>query len=367
MADFFDDKQYNDYFEKLNNRINAGEEKKSHSTVKPKVKKGYYKVIRLRRRALAIALAFVLVLIIVFAVRSCGSDTETKTEINEIVTENKDTEPVKKPQKTVFTADSDTVEIPSANDAKTAIVVRLSDKKIVAERGADEQIFPASTLKIMTLLTATDHITDLDDTFTMSYKITDPLYVQDASVAGFLNGEQVTVRDLLYGMILPSGADSAIGLAVKIAGSEKEFVKLMNQKVKEMGLKNTNFTNVSGLYHKDNYSSAYDMAVITEAAYENELCRQVLSTYQYTTEKTPQNPDGILLSSTLFSYLYGTEPETATILGGKTGYVNEAGYCIASFGRSNVSDEEYIVVTMGNSSKWPAFYGQIDLYKEFAK
>ena len=65
--------------------------------------------------------------------------------------------------------------------------------------------------------------------------------------------------------------------------------------------------------------------------------------------------------------MYGTEPETATILGGKTGFVNESGYCVTSFGKSNSSDEEYIVVTMGNSSKWPAFYGQIDLYKEFAK
>ena len=366
MADFFDDKHYNDYFEKLNNRIsNVREEKPLARNKAPKKKKGIYRVVRLRRGVLAIALILILILAVVFSVRGCKKDEPLND--NPIVTEKKEIEQVKKPEKIAFKAYGETAPIPESNDAKTAVVVRLSDKRIIADRGADDKIYPASTLKIMTLLTAVDYIDNLEDTFTMTYEITDPLYVADASAAGFLNGEQVTMRDLLYGMILPSGADAAMGLAVKIAGSEESFVPLMNQKAKDLGLKNTHFTNVSGLYHADNYSTAYDMAVITAAAYQNELAQEVLSTYQYTTEKTPQNPNGIKLSSTLFSYMYGTEPETATILGGKTGYVNEAGYCISSFGKSNESGEEYIIVTMGNSSKWPAFYGQIDLYKEFAK
>jgi D-alanyl-D-alanine carboxypeptidase (penicillin-binding protein 5/6) len=134
-----------------------------------------------------------------------------------------------------------------------------------------------------------------------------------------------------------------------------------------MGLTGTHFTNCSGLYHKDNYSTAYDMAIITDHAMQNEICREILTTYQHKTAKTPQNSKGIMLQSTLFSYMYGTEPETAVILGGKTGFVNESGYCIASYGKGNESQKEYIVVTMGNSARWPAFYGQIDLYKQFAK
>ena len=141
----------------------------------------------------------------------------------------------------------------------------------------------------------------------------------------------------------------------------------MHKRVEEMGLKGTHFTNVSGLFNEENYSTAYDMAVITEYALRDELCKKVLSTYQHTTKKTPQNPDGITLSGTLFSYMYGDEPVTAEIMGGKTGYVNESGYCICTFGKNTANTEEYIVVTMGSSSKWPAFYGQIDLYKEFAK
>ena len=109
------------------------------------------------------------------------------------------------------------------------------------------------------------------------------------------------------------------------------------------------------------------MAIILDAALQNDLCREVLSTYQHTTAVTPQNPKGILLSSTLFNYMYGTEPETATILGGKTGFVNESGYCIASYGKANSTENEFIVVTMGNSARWPAFEGQIELYKQYVK
>lgn len=367
MSDFFHDKSYNEYFEKLNNRINSTETK--HQPIKnksPQKKRGIYKVIKIRRRAVALGLILVVLGVIFFSVRGCSKEKPQNRIKQNIVTEQKK-ENEAKSQITVFKTNDNTASIPQSNDAKTGVIIRLSDKMIVANRGMHDRIYPASTLKIMTLLTAVEHITDLDDTFTMTYEITDPLYVAEASVAGFLNNEVVTLRDLLYGMILPSGADGAMGLAIKIAGSEKAFVKLMNQKAKDLGLENTHFTNVSGLYDKDNYSSSYDIAVILYTAMQNEICRKILSTYQYTTEKTPQNPDGILLSSTLFTHMYGTEPETATILGGKTGYVNEAGYCVASFGKANDSEEEYIVITMGNSSKWPAFYGQIDLYKEFAK
>ncbi|MGN0493865.1 MAG: hypothetical protein ACI4F7_09480, partial [Acutalibacteraceae bacterium] len=110
----------------------------------------------------------------------------------------------------------------------------------------------------------------------------------------------------------------------------------------------------------------YDMAIILETALKNPICKKVISTYQYTTSKTEQHPNGIPLSATLFEYMYGTEPETATILGGKTGFVNESGYCIATYGTNNTTGNEYIAVTLKNSSRWPAFYGQIDLYKQFA-
>lgn len=270
-------------------------------------------------------------------------------------------------EKISYSKTENTVDFPKTSDAEYGIIVDKTTNTIVAERKIHKRVYPASTTKIMTLLVAVENIKDINDTFTMTYEITDPLYIAQASVAGFKNDEKICMTDLLYGTILPSGADAATGLAIKVAGSEENFVKLMNDKVKELELENTHFNNVTGLHHEENYSSVYDMAVILDAALQNDLCKEILSTYQHTTAKTPQNPDGLLLSSTLFNYMYGTEPETATILGGKTGYTTEAGYCIASYGKANANNNEYIIVTFDSPGLWPAFNGQIDLYKQFAK
>lgn len=376
MSEHFGNKGYEDYFKALEQQMNKPAENSTSKAVEtvpeqiktvPKRRKGIYKVVRLRKSAIAVMLAIALIIVSTVVISGfSGNKPETKPEND---TEQTDTtkKDVEKDKKIKYSFTDSTAEISAENDAKSIIIVDKSTNKVVAARNAHEREYPASTTKIMTLLVAVENIENFNDTFTMTLDITDPLYVAEASVAGFLNNEVVSMTDLLYGTILPSGADAAMGLAITVAGSEEEFVKLMNKKVEELGLKNTNFTNVTGLHNKENYSSAYDMAIILDAALQNDLCREVLSTYQHTTAVTPQNPKGILLSSTLFNYMYGDEPESAVILGGKTGFVNESGYCIASYGKGNSSQSEYIVVTMGNSARWPAFHGQIDLYKEYAK
>ncbi len=368
MSDYFNGKQYDEYFNKLNSRLNNPTETKiTPKKETPRKKRGVYKVFRIKKGFVLTVIALVLItVIILLCAKSCKKE-DTSSQKPAVTGQEVKEEKKPKTERVVFEEAEAMQALPQSNDAKAGVVIRLSDKRIIASRDAHRKIYPASTIKIMTLLTAVDYIENFDDTFTMSLEITDPLFKADASVAGFLNGEEVTVTDLLYGTILPSGADAAIGLAIKVAGSEEAFVELMNKKAQDLGLQNTHFSNATGLFSEDNYSTSYDMAVILYNAYKNELCRRVLSTYQHTTRATPQHKDGIQLSSTLFSHMYGTEPKTATILGGKTGFVSEAGYCIASFGESNETKEEYIVVTMGNSSKWPAFHGQIDIYKEFAK
>lgn len=277
-----------------------------------------------------------------------------------------------KPQKQekvypVFRKTEKTKKIPKENLSKYAIVIDKNDNTIVAQREAHKRVHPASTTKIMTLLVAAENMNKAKGKFTMTYDITNPLHAADASVAGFSCGEKITIKDLMYGTILPSGADAAIGLAIKIAGSEKKFVKLMNKKIKDLGLKNTHFTNVTGLHHEKNYSSAYDMAIILDTAIKNDLCKEILSTYQHTTRKTAYHSNGILLTSTLFKYMYGTEPKTATISGGKTGYLDESGYCIAAYGQANKTKNSYIVVTLGGPSRQAAFNDQITLFRKFAK
>lgn len=367
MSEDFNNIDYSDYFKALEERLSndsprsAEKETPEPKTVPQKKRKKKAKGIR----PLVLVAVILIALIVVSVTRkpSTPDDSVSKDSVSDATdTPIKTEKPVNGFKKT-----KDTEKIPSTNDSESAIVIDLKTRKIIAERNYKKKLYPASTTKIMTLLVAAENIENLNDTFTMTRDITDPLFIAEATVAGFLIDETITLKDMLYGLILPSGADAAVGLATKIAGDEAAFVQLMNEKVEKLGLKNTHFTNTSGLFHKDHYSTVYDMAIILEEAMKSPLCREVLSTYQYTTSKTPQHEEGILLSSTLFTYMKGTEPETATITGGKTGFVNESGYCIASFGQNNLNGNEYIVVTFKNSSKWPAFYGQIDLYKQFAK
>ena len=128
-------------------------------------------------------------------------------------------------------------------------------------------------------------------------------------------------------------------------------------------LKNTHFTNTSGLHDDNHYSTALDMAVILEYALQNDLCREILSTYQYTTSKTKEHPKGILLESTMFSRMYGDEVENVTIEGGKTGFTSEAQHCMASFVIKN--NKEYIVVTAMEDDKWGSVYDAFDIYEQY--
>ncbi|MBQ4068083.1 MAG: D-alanyl-D-alanine carboxypeptidase [Lachnospiraceae bacterium] len=243
------------------------------------------------------------------------------------------------------------------------ILVDVNNHEVIAGKRYDKKIFPASMTKVMTLIVAVEHINDLDDTFEMTAEIIDPLYREEASLAGFAPGELVTAKDMLYGLILPSGADAAVGLAMLVSGSEEKFVDLMNEKCEELGLTNTHFMNTSGLYHDEHYTTPLEMAMIMEYAMQNELCAEILSTYQYTTNKSPQNPEGLLLTSTMFSRMYGNEVDTVTIKAGKTGYVGEAGSCLVSYAERG--NDKYIAVSAKASGRWHVVFDAFELYGNY--
>ena len=368
MSEHLSGKDYGDYFKSLEERLSRGGELKKTTPKTPKMeKRGIYKVIALKKAILPIVIIAAVAITAAVVLPNTGKpQSETKDENSLYHSGGLQTAQVTEPIIT-YKTDSEVAEIPDTNDCEGAIIVNTETGRVVAQRNPRKRLYPASTTKIMTLLVACENIDNYDDTFIMTLDITDPLFVAGASVAGFLHGEEITMTDLLYGLILPSGADAALALAEKTAGGEAEFVKLMNEKAEELGLADTHFENTTGLFDSNHYTSCYDMAVILETALKNPICKKILSTKRYTASSTPKHPEGIEFSATLFDYMYGTEPETATILGGKTGFVNESGYCIASYGKSNETDNEYIVVTLKNSSRWPAFHGQIDLYKQFAK
>lgn len=317
---------------------------------------------RMRQRIIELMMLAVLVAVIVVPIHLI-KQAKVRRADETPVSSVSDAQQKEKPKYPEYTAD--TVTLTDAVDADYVLLMDVNENRVLAAKGADVRTYPASVTKVMTLLVAVENITDFTETFTMTYAITDPLYVQNATVAGFLNNETVTMEDLLYGTILPSGADACQALALHVAGTAEAFVAMMNKRAQEMGLKNTHFTNTSGLHHPDHYTTAEDMAVILRVAMENDHCRQVLSTYRYTTSITPQHPEGILLESTLFSRMYGTEPDGATVVAGKTGYTSEAGHTVVSYAEG-LDGHDYILVTLKGSNKWKSTYDAIDLYTEYS-
>ena len=220
--------------------------------------------------------------------------------------------------------------------AKHAMLLDLDTNEIIAGSKYDRKIYPASLTKVMTMLVAVENVKDPKAKYKFTEKDLASLVEDNASMAGFQAGESVTFEDLLYASILRSGADGTVGLANMVAGSEKEFVKLMNEKAAEMGLENTHFTNSSGLHDDDHYSTCLDMERILAYAMQNETCRKVLTAKQYTTTKTKKfNPEGITLYSIIeerilgwFVDLDGDGNADGEIIGGKTGFTDEAGFCM---------------------------------------
>lgn len=250
--------------------------------------------------------------------------------------------------------------------SKYAILIDLNTNKVLAEKNAQAVISPASMTKIMTILVAAEHLKNLKDTCTITSGITDYCYRNGCSAVNFSVGETVSVQDLFYGTILPSGADAALALATYTAGSPKAFVVLMNDKLQELGLaKTAHFTNCIGLYDKDHHCTVRDMAIILHAAVQNNLCRKVLSTHTYTIAATSQHPSGLPLSNWFLRRIEDKDTGDPCVVCAKTGFVTQSGSCAASYA-TDTAGHEYICVTGMSTSSWRCIYDHVALYKQFA-
>lgn len=300
------------------------------------------------------------------------ADKDGNNEIDDTDEENKDEDngedakadfqkfkKVKRPTKGADYKDIFTPDILSPYVA----LIDVNNNSVIAGKSTDTKIYPASMTKVMTLIVAVENLKSLDDSIEMTADIIDPLVREQASRAGFEPGERASAKDMLYGLILPSGADCSVGLGKLICGSEEGLVELMNKKCEELGLTGTHFTNTSGLHNENHYTTPVEMAMILEYAMTNETCAEVLSTYQYTTAPSEIHPEGILLTSTMFSRMYGDEVNTVTINGGKTGYTNEARNCLVSM--ATRGDDKYIAVTAGGGNRWHVIFDDFNLYGNY--
>ena len=212
-----------------------------------------------------------------------------------------------------------------------AFVYNVKENKIMSELESDKQIPIASLTKIMTAIIVIEN-SDLSKEVTIIDSDLRDMY--EYAIAGFTPGDKVTVKDLLYGVLLPSGSDAVNAVVRVTSGSEEDFVKLMNDKVKELGLNNTHFSNPIGK-DEDNYSTMSDMAKILEYALDNNVFKEIFTTSSY-------NINNLILKGPLSKFDFNM------VSGAKTGFTYAAMYCFASFSKKENFD--YIVVTAHSDS-----------------
>lgn len=209
--------------------------------------------------------------------------------------------------------------------SQTAFFYDASSGQVLYEKNADKKMYPASMTKIMTAYVALEKITDLNAKVKITYKDTDKWFKEGASVAGFMPGEYVTYRDLLYGALFPSGADACYALGRTLYGSEEACVKEMNKVCKKLGMKSTHFMNTSGLHHPEHYSTCRDMVKILEEAYKNNNFKTIFNGRKYTASGKK-----LIFASTLRKNNLSSGVDIKYINGAKSGYTPEAKHCLAS-------------------------------------
>ena len=220
----------------------------------------------------------------------------------------------------------------------------LNAGAVVYEKNSNKRSYPASTTKIMTFIITAENVSDLENTsVTIKQDIISGLDLE-STVMGLSShiGEKVSVKDLLYGLMLPSGNDAALVLADYVGGGISGFVEKMNAKAVELGCKNTHFANPHGLYDTNHYSTAHDMALIAKHAMKIKGFMDICNTVYYT-------PDGFkTLHNT--NYMLDSEAEGGQYYyqytkGIKTGYLDEAGKCLVT--SSDKNGDKYLCVCLG--------------------
>ena len=245
------------------------------------------------------------------------------------------------------------LEYPSL-DSKVVEIYDLNDKKVLYEVGSNNKVSIASLTKIATTITAIENIKDLDKEITINDEMMKSVYY-GASVAGLKVGDKVTYRDLLYASMLPSGADATNSIAISSFGSIDGFVNKMNEKVKEIGLSNTHFVNVSGLDAEGHYSTADDVRKLLEYSLKNDTFKKIYTTKSY------ELINGLKVKSSINYYNSLLKTDTSKILGSKTGFTYNAGYCLSSL--SNINGHEVLIIVLKASKQGKDYYNIIDTVK----
>ena len=231
------------------------------------------------------------------------------------------------PGVTVVQAADNSIEVPELV-SETAVVIDAETGQVLYQKNKDQKMAPASITKIISAAVALENGIALDETITMSHDAVFSVPRYSSHIA-LDEGEELTMEDALYAMMLASANDAANGIAEKVAGSNDEFVAQMNALAQKVGAVNTHFTNPHGLIDSDHYTTAYDMALLTRYAMENEAFLPFFTTVTYETAPTNKQPESRIFSNQN-EMIKNTTYKYEGAFGGKLGYTEEALYTIVT-------------------------------------
>lgn len=248
---------------------------------------------------------------------------------------------------------------------KGALLFNMKDNEVLYSERVNEKVYPASTTKIMTTYLALKY-GNLNDIVTVSENAVD--VPSRSSVAGLRAGDRLSLKDLLYGLMLPSGNDSAIAVAEHIAGNVEDFAALMNEEASKMGASNTHFTNPHGYHEAEHYTTAYDLYLMWNACMKEELFMDIVSSRRWDAVITQKDgSERAVTWNQTNKYLNGTRevPKGITMIGGKTGTTNDAGYCLMQYGTDS-SKTPYLAIIMGATSSRNLYDNMTFLWRAIA-
>lgn len=262
------------------------------------------------------------------------------------------------------TTKEDLKKINSSIKSSAAIVMEATTGKIIYSKNGNAIKYPASTTKILTAIIAIEQSSLNDMALVSEYAVTSiPSGYTNANIQV---GETLSIKDLLYALMLASANEAAVVIAEHISGSNSEFAELMNKKAIEIGCKNTHFVNANGMHNKSHYTTAYDMALITQYAMKNKTFRQIVSTTSYTLPATkvyPYNSRTFTNTNSLIIVNKNNVPNNfyyPSAIGVKTGFTSPAGNCLVSAANNN--GLEFITVILGARAKDIRYIDTINLF-----
>lgn len=235
--------------------------------------------------------------------------------------------------------------------ANQAVLLDAQTGEILYEKNAQEKAYPASTTKIMTALLTIETVENLKSDITQQVKIPAEAVGVEGSSIYLAPDEKVTIEDLLYGLMLRSGNDSAVALAGIIGGTQDHFVDMMNLRARELGCTNTNFLNPNGLFDENHYTTALDMALISKAAMKNEAFAKISATKEWQAHREPDK----------YNYFYNKNKVVHQYDGGngiKIGYTKASGRTLVASAKRN--DTQLICVVMGAPDWFNDSYALMD-------